>query len=149
MGLRNFGTSIHRFKQRRFLIIPEGRLWVVSPFRSHKTFPRFRPNYLFECSECRKCVLMAFRHHETSFHRHQQSRIFRRPHGRFSVTRPIRVLKISLKQLHSSRFIRCSGCREWVHMAFRHLEKSLHPLHQSRFLRRPQRSLRSQNHSPP
>jgi hypothetical protein len=41
--------SIHRFNQRRFLRLPEGRLWVVSAFRPHKTsFRRLPPNSFFE-----------------------------------------------------------------------------------------------------
>jgi hypothetical protein len=139
LDFRHFETSIHWLNQTRFLRRPECRLWVGRAIRLHKTsFPRLCPNCFFECSECRKYVLMAFRHHETLLHRHHQSRTLRRPDSKFWVIRPILLLKISVKWLHSSCFIRCSGCRKWFRMAFWHLEKSLHRLHQSRFFRRPQ-----------
>jgi hypothetical protein len=47
---------------------------------------------------------MAFRHHETSLHRHHQIRILRLSDGRLCVIRAIRLLKLSLKRLHSSGF---------------------------------------------
>jgi hypothetical protein len=76
MAFRHLHTSLHRLHQSRFLRRPKGRLWVFRAIRLLKTsLPRIRTNHFFECPVCWKCVRIAFRHHEASLHRHNQSRI--------------------------------------------------------------------------
>jgi hypothetical protein len=93
---------------------------------------------LFLCCGCRKWVRMVFRFLETWRHRLRGSRFLRRPEGKLTILRGIRLHKYSLKRLRPSCFFQCSGCKKYVRMLFRQLETSLHPIQQSRILRRPQ-----------
>jgi hypothetical protein len=83
-----------------------------------------------------KCLRMAFRNLSTTIHLFHQILFSRRLEDRLSVLRAIRLLKLSLKQLLSSRFFRFPECSNRVRMVFRHLQTSLHRHQQSRFLRR-------------
>jgi hypothetical protein len=149
MAFRHLQTS-HRHHQSRILICSEGRLRVLRTFRVlksdftqvvyfcsetqkwsslivlraflllKKSLLRIRQR-VFWMPRIRKCVRMAFRHQETSLHRHHQRRILRRSKGRLWVLRSIRVLKTLLKRHHERRFFRYSEWRKCVRMAFRHL----------------------------
>jgi uncharacterized protein YlaI len=111
------------------------RLWVLRAIRLLKTtLHRLRPKRLFECPECRKCVQISFRHHETSFHGQHQSRFLIRSQGRLWVLSAFRLLQTSLKQLRPIRFFPCPECIQCVRMAFLHHETSIHRRHQSRIL---------------
>jgi hypothetical protein len=102
-----------------FLRPLECKLWILRAIHLMKiSLGRIRPNCFFERPECRKCVLMAFRHHESSLQQHHLSRTLRCSEGILFVLWRIRQLKISLKRLPISRFFWCPGCRKWVCLAF-------------------------------
>jgi hypothetical protein len=126
--------------RKSFLILPEGRLWVLMVIPLHKiTLKEHRPSRFFGTPRFLKC--MSFRHLETTLYRLLQNLFLRSPDGRLWILRHIRLHKISLKRFRPSRHFRCPGNTKWVRISLRHLETLLHRLHQSRFLRRPEGKL--------
>jgi hypothetical protein len=75
---------------------PEARLLVLRAISLFETsLPLLRPNRFLEYPECRKCLLIAFRHHETLLHQHHQSLILRCSESRLWALWFIRIIKTS------------------------------------------------------
>jgi hypothetical protein len=115
-------TELHWIHQSRFLRRPEDRLWLLWAIRLLKTsLKRLHQSHLFRCWGCRKCVRMAYRHHESSLHRHHEIRTLILSEIRIRIFRPIRLFKTSLRRFHPIRFFRFPRKRKSVRMAYQHL----------------------------
>jgi hypothetical protein len=85
---------------------PEGRLWLLRAIRLHKkSLRQLLQSPFFRWPECRKLVRIAFRHLQTSLHRHYQSRILRHPEIILRVLRAIQLLKLDLSDFVQIAFV--------------------------------------------